>query len=66
MNDRRARIIRALGLSYHLLHGVGDSGAVFLGDLRAADGCGNDEFSIILTSFLKQILFAVAFCEVIS
>ena len=44
MNDRRARIIRALGLSYHLLHGVGDSGAVFLGDLRAADGCGNDEF----------------------
>lgn len=44
MNDRRARIIRALGLSYHLLHGVGDSGAVFLGDLRAAYGCGNDEF----------------------
>ena len=44
VDDRRARLKSALGLPHHLLHGVGDSGAVFLGDLRAADGCGNDEF----------------------
>ena len=40
---RRARLKSALGLPHHLLHGVGHRGVVLLGDLRAADGCGDDK-----------------------
>ena len=44
VQDGGAGLVGGLGLADHLLHGVGDSGAVFLGDLCAAYGCGNDEF----------------------
>ena len=45
VQDGCTGLVGGLGLTDHLLHGVGTAGC-FLGDLRAADGCVMISFSI--------------------